>query len=103
MTPTKEQIEEAANLICGAETFEGVGFKVGARWALEQVAPRWIPVEERLPIIAGQLYGDYCLVNCQAGILEGFYDAEDQFFRGRNMICIVGVTHWQPLPTPPTE
>ena len=62
------------------------------------VSDGWIPVSERLPdnseyVIALQSYSDSILVSYYSG---GKWHSDSEY-------QIAGITHWQPLPKPPTK
>ena len=97
MTPTKEQIVEAA--IEFSEDYENGrrlyhdGFIAGANWALSQNG--WIPIGERLPEDGQEVLcvwrGGMYLAEYQDGVF--MVDGETN--------TTVKATHWQPLPPPP--
>lgn len=69
---------------------------------LEAQAPKWISVEERLPDIDAEV-----LIYTDEGLYDvAQYSGGERFWTlERNPVCWVtasGVTHWMPLPEPPT-
>lgn len=62
--------------------------------AIADAAPRWIPVEERLP-------DDETKVICYPEYYKVHYENGDWW--SGNYRIIYGVTHWQPLPEPPAD
>jgi len=69
-------------------------------------APRrasgWIPVGERLPeydvpVLVVSAFDDYTV----AMKWEGLGDDDWRFVDCRELMTLIGITHWQPLPEPP--
>lgn len=79
--------------------------------------PKWIPVKERLPEEDGDYLAYVCLddnepfvsvlpfdANVPAfGCWEEYYSPETYGWAGSDFFEIKGVTHWMPLPEPPTK
>jgi len=110
-----ENAEQAADAI---EELSNAGSIYGKAWTLgydagrDENRPRWIPVTEQLPVggdDSGAVCENVCLmmddgtVSCgwMNGITKKVYylNARDDFII---KAPITRVTHWMPLPTPPT-
>ena len=60
--------------------------------------PQWISVEERLPSIAQEV-----IVNTDfEGVCAGVLDSYMEWYAPCSDYKLTRVTHWLPLPTPPT-
>lgn len=67
-------------------------------WLSEQDIPHWIPVTERLP-----KFGVMALCKCRANIYEVLTWTAEGWEHDPQHIYMSGfVTHWMPLPEPPT-
>ncbi|HEY1044976.1 MAG TPA: DUF551 domain-containing protein [Bacteroidia bacterium] len=66
----------------------------------ELKASKWISVEDRLPENTGQNFSEKVLILYDSGVISVvFYDYE---FNDWSILHHPIVTHWQPLPEPPT-
>lgn len=70
--------------------------------AMEEYADKWQPVSE-LPTVSGCyiIYGNYTR-DCPKCVSEAYYDHKRRRFNQQG-IYSKNVTHWQPLPKPPTQ
>jgi len=99
-TPEQLAEEYADKHECGDQAWGGAygGFLAGYRAA----APQWISVKDRLPE-----RGDFVLVNTEFGRItvakKGWESWVFNDFYKTSYERISYVTHWMPLPKPPTE
>lgn len=80
-----------------------------ARGALEKVpsAPEWVSVNDRLP----EMYNSVLVFSRRVNKMFTAFLSNDPRFRGNKVWilcgggvdCIPDVTHWTPLPAPPTD
>lgn len=102
MKPTEQEIKDAA--LEYSERIEVLynGFTKGANWAISQMQPEWISVEDRLPEESGQVLG--CMKDT-FDIYVCHYKPSRKLFlvygAGVDPISDMKVTHWMPLPHPP--
>ena len=92
---------------CESEMLHRKSFERGAHWADEHPKNPWISVEDRLP----ELYQDVIVINNGKPIMSRRYKCQvrskltnnewvDSWRWSRNL---VNVTHWMPIPEPPTK
>lgn len=72
----------------------------GKRAAMKfrDACPKWISVEERLPI-----RGDRVLVTNGSFVCEAYLSTADNWIRGGAPLFYMTPTHWMPLPDPPVK
>ena len=65
----------------------------------------WINVKDRLPDIPkNDFASDYVLFHDEkAGDCSAYYDANGGWCEARECVPLRNVTHWMPMPEPPTE
>lgn len=65
----------------------------------------WISVKDRLPDVPKDDYmSDYVLAyDKNAGIWVAFFCSSGYWCEARECVSFENVTHWMPLPEPPTE
>jgi len=64
-------------------------------------AQEWVPVSERLPEPGQEVVYYFEFVGCWVGQYLG--DGTNNVFGGKFGFLTDDVTHWMPLPTPPSE
>ena len=77
---------------------------IGWFYRLQAAQPKWISVEERLPLEDGQCV--LCAVKDYWGVAvcEGCYSKVSNRIWPNDEDCVLDeVTHWMPLPEPPKE
>ena len=90
---------------CNAYQAEGRFENCDYKWVHEdeaadvQPVDRWISVKERLP----ENDTEVMLYDTDCGIVFGWYDDEREDFVAEFISPLDAVTHWQPLPEPPTN
>jgi hypothetical protein len=108
LLPSDEDIEKEAdiyeNQCCGEG--ESPAFESGAKyvrdlWASSingEVKTGWISVKERLPEIDQRFHGFvHGVIHYDCGAYTGTWSDDDR----RKTMLVKGITHWQPLQTPP--
>lgn len=99
----KELMKQAADVIEELSREAEVNAKRAMKWAFDaeeaEAKLRWIPVAERLP-----KNGESVLVYRSGGNRISSTMRIDIFpYLGDGVFCLLGVTHWMPLPEPPEE
>lgn len=75
-------------------------FYGGAQWVKQQGdGDRWVPVSDRLP---EESFYYHTWVKGFSRPVELYFDIQDRHFRTTDR-SIIHITHWQPLPPPPTK
>lgn len=92
MEERSEQFEQELTLIAEIERLKDVLDTLRAENELLREANRWIPVSERLPDST-----DWYLC------YDGHYVYTERFIWARDWRSARTVTHWRPLPAPPTN
>lgn len=103
---TQEEIEEAAihhvesRISYGdKDTLRGWAFEAGAEWAISQMQPEWVAITDQLPNCGESIlcYSPKGGVNIHYFSLM-YADCDLSEWQDRTTI-----THWMPLPQPPTK
>lgn len=93
-----EEVQEIANNYESSTPHKGLGPAIFlAGYSLRANEERWVRVEEELPGNDNPI-----MLFDGSEVFQGWYEEGDQFYYGGNQRAFA-VTHWQPLPSPPTE
>ena len=103
--PSKEEVDKAIKFFTELPTFIEE-FEIYEKTALSILTSyrdgelveknQWISVKDRLPV------GECLMIGYQNAMIIGYYSEKDNC-GDSDSEQVVGITHWQPLPTPPTE
>ena len=99
----EEQIREAARRHDYDDVVFGEIFAEGARWA--DAHPHWISVEDELPPKESEYDGlsNNVLATDSKEIYESVYNHDFEEWFTHDLWAINNITHWMPMPAPPSE
>ena len=102
----KEEIKEYLRIIGNGETMGipfDVGFECGVEWA--DTHHHWISVEDELPPKKSEYdcLSNNVLATNGKEIYESVYNHDFEEWFTHDFWAINNITHWMPLPAPPSE